>query len=51
LSDAESALSDAEWELVESAQKKLESDEDLTADEEAALEKAAEAGEIDIEED
>ncbi|MDE3203942.1 MAG: hypothetical protein KGQ66_06930 [Acidobacteriota bacterium] len=47
----ESALSDQEWELVESAQSKLEDDDELTDAEEAALTKAVEAGEVSLEEE
>jgi anti-sigma28 factor (negative regulator of flagellin synthesis) len=50
--DEESALTDAEWDLVDSAQQKLDAgDEDLTAEEAAAVQKAIDAGELEVEEE
>lgn len=49
MSEEESALTDAEWDLVDSATEKLEGEEEeLTADEAAALQKAIDAGEIEV---
>lgn len=48
----QSALTDEEWALVESAQQKLAGEEqELSPEEEAAVEKAIEAGELDLEEE
>jgi anti-sigma28 factor (negative regulator of flagellin synthesis) len=47
--ESASALTDEEWELIESAQEKLEGEEEeITDAEAAALQKAIDAGELEV---